>query len=120
MGALFTALRVEHAERRTPSLSGSSGGFEPLHPRPARMSAIGRLLPFTNATFWFGERPLVGESGHRNFDAKPRTYEFASGCSGFVSGHSRTSGTSSVVLPVTRAEGYCLARHGRLKAQERS
>jgi hypothetical protein len=27
-------------------------------------SASGRLLPFTNATFWFGERPLVGESGH--------------------------------------------------------
>ena len=28
------------------------------------MSASGRLLPFTNATFWFGERPLVGESRH--------------------------------------------------------
>ncbi len=23
-----------------------------------------RLLPFTNATFWFGERPLVGGSSH--------------------------------------------------------
>ena len=27
-------------------------------------SAHGRLLHFTNATFWFGERPLVGESRH--------------------------------------------------------
>ncbi len=27
-------------------------------------STFGRLLPFTNATFWFGERPLVGGSGH--------------------------------------------------------
>ncbi len=27
-------------------------------------STFGRLLPFTNATFWFGERPLVGESRH--------------------------------------------------------
>ncbi len=29
-----------------------------------RMSALGRLLSFTNANFWFGERPLVGESRH--------------------------------------------------------
>jgi hypothetical protein len=28
------------------------------------MTASGRLLPFINATFWFGERLLVGESGH--------------------------------------------------------
>ncbi len=26
------------------------------------------------------ECPLLGESGHRNFDAKPRAYEFANGC----------------------------------------
>ncbi len=37
-------------------------------------SAFGRLLPFTNAIFWFGERPLVGDSGrsekrHRSTDA---------------------------------------------------
>ncbi len=50
--------------------------------RIQRMSADGRLLPFTNATFRFGERPLVGGSGHRNFDAKPRVYEFVSGCLG--------------------------------------
>ncbi len=53
---------------------------------PLRTSASGRLLPFTNATFWFGERPLLGESGHRNFDAKPRAYEFASGRFGSTSG----------------------------------
>ena len=29
-----------------------------------RMSGSGRLLPFTNATFWFGERPLLGGSRH--------------------------------------------------------
>ncbi len=30
----------------------------------SRMAVHGRLLPLTNATFWFGERPLVGDSGH--------------------------------------------------------
>jgi hypothetical protein len=28
------------------------------------------------------DRLVIGESGHRNFDAKPRAYEFASGCLG--------------------------------------
>jgi hypothetical protein len=37
--------------------------FEPHNIR-SRMAAFGRLLPFTNANFWFGERPLLGDSGH--------------------------------------------------------
>ncbi len=49
MGAPFTALSVQYAERRTPILSGSSGGFEPLHFRPARMSAIGRKQTFIDS-----------------------------------------------------------------------
>ena len=28
------------------------------------------------------DRLVIGESGHRNFDEKPRAYEFASGCLG--------------------------------------
>jgi len=43
------------------------------------MSALGRFLPFAIVSC---DRSLLGESGHRNFDAKPRAYEFASGCLG--------------------------------------
>ncbi len=42
-----------------------------------RMSAMGRLRPVAILT---SDRLLLGESGHRNFDAKPRAYEFANGC----------------------------------------
>ncbi len=46
------------------------------------MSAIGRLLPVTIGIPSTLDRLLLGESGHRNFDAKPHAYEFASGCLG--------------------------------------
>ncbi len=41
------------------------------------MSAMGRFLPFNILS---DDWPLLGESGHRNFDAKPRAYEFANDC----------------------------------------
>ena len=37
-------------------------------------STFGRLLPFTNATFWFGERPLVGGSSHWDAGSKSHVY----------------------------------------------
>ena len=39
------------------------------------MTAVGRLLPFTNATFWFDERPLIGESGHWDASSKSPIYD---------------------------------------------
>ncbi len=49
------------------------------------MSAMGRFLP---ATILSPDRLLLGESGHRNFDAKPRVYDFVSDCLGSGSGRS--------------------------------
>ncbi len=43
------------------------------------MSALGRFLPFAIVS---RDRPLLGENGHRNFDAKSRIYEFVSSCLG--------------------------------------
>ncbi len=40
------------------------------------MSAQGRFLPVTILS---PDRRVIGESGHRNFDAKSRAYEFANG-----------------------------------------
>jgi len=54
------------------------------------MAAHGRLLPVTIRIPSTLDRLLIGESGHRNFDAKPRAYEFASGCLGsFPDSHER-------------------------------
>ena len=51
------------------------------------LPALSRFLPVAILS---PDRPLVGESGHRNFDAKPRAYEFASGCLGsFPDSHER-------------------------------
>ncbi len=44
------------------------------------MSAPGRLLPIAEMMSLISDGPLVGDSGHRNFDVKPRAYEFANGC----------------------------------------
>ncbi len=41
------------------------------------MTALGRFLPIATLS---PDRLVIGESGHRNFDAKPCVYEFASGC----------------------------------------
>ncbi len=41
---------------------------------------IGRYLPIAETISRTVEGRLIGESGHRNFDAKPRAYEFANGC----------------------------------------
>ena len=46
------------------------------------MSAPDRLLPVTIGIPLTLDRLLLGESGHKDFDAKPRAYEFASGCLG--------------------------------------
>ncbi len=47
-----------------------------------RMAGVGRTRPVTKFRLARSELPLIGESGHRNFDEKPRAYEFASGCLG--------------------------------------
>ncbi len=51
------------------------------------MTAVGRLLPFTNATFWFGERPLVGESGHWDASSKSHVYDIRERQQRVGSGH---------------------------------
>ncbi len=56
-----------------------------------RTTACGRLLPFTNATFWFGERPLIGESGHWDASSKSHVYDIRERQQRVVCGHSRTS-----------------------------
>ena len=55
------------------------------------MAASGRLLPIAETISRTVEGRLIGESGHRNFDAKPRAYEFASGGLGVGSGRSDQS-----------------------------
>ncbi len=55
------------------------------------MSEGGRLLPFTNATFWFGERPLVGESGHWAASSKSHIYDIRERQLRVESGHLQTS-----------------------------
>ncbi len=44
------------------------------------MAGDGRTRPVTKFRLARSELPLIGESGHRNFDAKPCVYEFANGC----------------------------------------
>ncbi len=51
---------------------------------PALLQGTGdfRFGSFPSVESLSGDRPLIGESGHRNFDAKSRVYEFVSGCLG--------------------------------------
>ncbi len=56
-------------------LTPKQDNFNQIPSRVSRMSASGRLLPFTNATFWFGERPFVGESGHWDASSKSHVYD---------------------------------------------
>ncbi len=52
---------------------------KPTIEAPASNVSWGRFLPFNVLS---DDWPLLGGSGHRNFDAKPRVYEFVSGCFG--------------------------------------
>jgi len=67
----------------------------------SRWSVTGRL---PSIAILARDRPLLGESGHRNFDAKPRTYKFASGCLGSKAGVRINRPSSRGLEPVLRLE----------------
>ncbi len=72
-------------------LAPKQDDFNKIPGRLSRMSASGRLLPFTNATFWFGDRPLLGESGHWDASSKSHVYDIHERLLSAKSGHSTDS-----------------------------
>ncbi len=65
------------------------------------MSALRRFLP---VAILLPDRLVLGESGHRNFDAKPRAYKFVSGCLGSKAGVRINRPSSRGLEPVLRLE----------------